>query len=150
MTSALDPAVGFAYSPRVRELFADLRHACVLSDVGATHASPSGVSNVKGDACVAPTVVTAEVGSYEQGASVCLQMALGDGRVRAVCYRAYGCPYFLAGCELLARWLEGKSVAALHDWRWRDLEAELHAPPGKRSHWLLLEDAVQQMANKLM
>ena len=141
MTSTpLNPAASFAYSDRVRELFADLRHADSLSDVGATHASPSAAS-------VNRSVVA--VGSREQGATVTWSVQAKDTVIESVRYRAYGCPYFLAGCESLARWLEGKPVAALDDWNWRDIESEFQAPPSKRSRWLLLEDAVRQLAKKL-
>ncbi len=126
---ALNPAAEFDYSPRVRELFADLRHAGALA--GAAHA-----------------IVSAQAGSREQGASVCLQMAFAGDGIQAVRYRAYGCPHFLAACESLARWLEGRTRAELGQWRWRDVEAELGVPTAKRARLLLLEDALREMRDR--
>ena len=126
MSAVLNPAVEFDYSSRVRELFANLEHAGLL-DVG-------------------PAVVSAMAGSHEQGASVRLYIDVRAARVNIVKYQAYGCPHFLAACESLARWMEGRPITELSQWRWRDVEAELAIPAGKRSRLLLLEEALSTLS----
>lgn len=120
--SALNPAAEFDYNARVRELFADLRHAGSLSGVSAS------------------------AGSREQGAFVALFIQTQDGRVQAVRYQAYGCPHFLAACEFLARWLEGRAVAEINTWSWREVENELEVSASKRGRLLLLADAIKTLA----
>jgi NifU-like protein involved in Fe-S cluster formation len=71
-----------------------------------------------------------------------LFVEVGDACVRTVRYQAYGCPHFLAACEQLAQWLEGRSINELRQWSWRDVEAELAIPASKRSRLLLLDEAV--------
>lgn len=125
MSEVLNPAAEFDYSPRVRELFANLKHA--------------------GSRDAGPTVFNAAVGSREQGASVQFYIDVRDARVQSIRYQAYGCPHFLAACESLARWLDGRAVSELSQWRWRDAEAELAVPASKRSRLLLLDEALLAM-----
>lgn len=129
MSAALNPAAEFDYSPRVRELFANLEHAGSL-DIG-------------------PTVVSTAEGSREQGASVTLYIDVRDARVKVVKYQAYGCPHFLAACEHLAQWMEGRPITELSQWRWRDVETELAMPASKRSRLLLLDEALLTLIKAL-
>jgi nitrogen fixation protein NifU and related proteins len=122
MSAMLNPATEFDYSPRVRELFANLKHA--------------------GSLTTGTTVSSAMVGSREQGASVQLFVDVRDARVLSVRYQAYGCPHFLAACESLAQWMDGRTVSELSQWRWRDVETELAVPAGKRSRLLLLDEVL--------
>jgi nitrogen fixation protein NifU and related proteins len=129
VTDALNPAAEFDYSPRVRELFADMRHAGVLAPANAVH--------------------SAVAGSREQGASIRLQTELQGNHVQAVRYQAYGCPHFLAACENLAQWVEGRAVDALSQWQWREVEAELQVPVAKRARLLLLDDVLRVIGHRL-
>jgi nitrogen fixation protein NifU and related proteins len=122
--SVLNPAAGFLYSAPVHKLFAHLTHAGALPDAK----------------------VTVAVGSVEQGASVIWTADVQNHVVVRARYQAYGCPHFLAGCESLARWLQGRPVSELANWRWQELETLLAAPAAKRSRWLLLEDVVIRLA----
>lgn len=123
----LNPAMEFDYNARVRELFADLRHAHVLPDVS----------------------VSASAGAREQGSYVTLFMQIQDRRVRSASYQAYGCPHFLAACELLARWLQGRALTELSQWPWRDVENELAIPANKRARLLVLDDVLQAARRRL-
>ncbi|MGE0113353.1 MAG: iron-sulfur cluster assembly scaffold protein [Steroidobacteraceae bacterium] len=126
MTAAAINVVGeFEYSPRVRQLFAHLMHAGSL---------PSQ-----------PGMLVAQAGTIAQGASVRLWLQEQQERVLTARYQAYGCPHFLAACESLASWLEGRSRAELDQWQWRVLEVELQMPASKRTRLLLLEDVLQQL-----
>jgi NifU-like protein involved in Fe-S cluster formation len=122
--AVLNPAAGYMYSTAVHELFTNLQHAKVIAE----------------------TQVQVTVGSIEQGAAATWYARMHNAAVAQVGYQAYGCPYFLAGCESLARWLEGRAVNELRHWRWQELETALTAPAAKRSRWLLLEDAVIRLA----
>jgi NifU-like protein involved in Fe-S cluster formation len=126
MSAMLNPAAEFDYSPRVRELFANLKHA--------------------GSLALASTVTTTAAGSREQGTSVRLYIDVRDTHVQTVRYQAYGCPHFLAACESLARWLEGRACAELSRWRWRDVESELDVPATKRSRLLLLDEVLSALS----
>jgi NifU-like protein involved in Fe-S cluster formation len=152
MSELLNPAAEFDYSPRVRELFANLKHVGslpVADPVGAARELPSNSMQIGGSR-TAPTqmdtVLSATAGSREQGASVQLYIDVRDARVQTVRYQAYGCPYFLAACESLALWLEGRALGELSQWRWRDVETELAVPASKRSRLLLLDEALSVLS----
>ena len=122
----LNPAAEFEYSPRVRELFDQLKHAGLPDRANAR-------------------ALETTAGAVEQGAQIRLQLALSGDRITAARYQAYGCPHFLAACESLATWLEGRTVAQLAQWRWRDVEAELQVPGAKRARLLVLDDALRAL-----
>jgi NifU-like protein involved in Fe-S cluster formation len=122
----LEPAREFDYSPRVQELFANLKHAGLLA--------------------AAPNVVSAMAGSREQGASVRVWVVVRAARVQTVNYQAYGCPHFLSACESLAEWLDGRACNELSQWRWRDVEAELEIPAAKRARLLLLDEVMLELS----
>jgi NifU-like protein involved in Fe-S cluster formation len=142
--SALNPAAEFEYNVRVRELFSNLKHSGSLH-VGAVREPPSG-NNQEGGSRTAPTqireVLSAIVGSREQGFSIQVFISVHDGHLQTVRYQAYGCPYFLAASESLAQWLEGRAISELSQWRWRDAEVELAVPASKRSRLLVLDEAL--------
>lgn len=125
MNAVLRPAAGFEYSTRVRELFADLRHA--------------------GSLVPAADVLQASAGLPEQGARIHIWVRMQADRMQTVRYQAYGCPYFLAACECLAQWLEGRPYAERGQWPWRDLEAQLAIPAGKRARLLVLEEVLNRL-----
>jgi hypothetical protein len=154
--SALNPAAEFEYNARVRELFASLTHAGSLPGaifVGVVR-EPPFVNDEEGGSWVnhsrwsrtAPTkmnaVLCAAAGTREQGASIQLYVDVRDARLHTARYLAYGCPHFLAACESLAQWLEGRAVGELTHWRWRDVEIELAVPASKRARLLLLDEAI--------
>ena len=129
----LNPAAEFDYNARVRELFADLRHARALPSLGALREPP----------------VIATVGARDQGAELQLWIEAHAQRVQDVGYQAYGCPHFLAGCESLARWLKGRSIGELSRWSWRDVEAELDMPASKRARLLVQEAALLAIQKRI-
>lgn len=110
------------YGAQLLELFARPEHAGVL---------PAGEGAVYGEA-----------GSRTSGASVRLWLRIYEGRIATARFQAYGCPYLLAAAEALCRWLAHRERAELDRWHWRMAEAELAAPPEKRTRLLLLEDAL--------
>ncbi len=128
---ALRPAAEFEYSPRVRELFANLQHTGALSDTPA--ANPANA------------MLCADAGSREQGAHIRLCIEVRDAVVQTVRYQAYGCPHFLAACESLARWLKQRPLRDGHTWSRRTLENELEFPVHKRAKLLILEDALNKL-----
>ncbi len=145
----LSPAAEFGYSPRVRELFVHLQHAGLLA-AGAAREPPSCATESRaGGSRAAPTqmpiVLSASAGSRERGASVTLFIEVRDARMQTIRFQAYGCPHFLAACESLAQWLEGRPVNELSHWRWREAEVELVVPATKRSRLLVLEEVVTQL-----
>jgi NifU-like protein involved in Fe-S cluster formation len=70
------------------------------------------------------------------------QLQVGDGVVRAVGFRAFGCPHTIAAANVVAGWLEGRSVAEARGLDVRGLCAQLAVPVEKLGKLLRIEDAV--------
>jgi NifU-like protein involved in Fe-S cluster formation len=70
------------------------------------------------------------------------QLQVIDGLVRAVGFRAFGCPHTVAAADVAAEWLEGRSVAEARGIDVRGLCAHLEVPVEKLGKLLRVEDAV--------
>jgi NifU-like protein involved in Fe-S cluster formation len=70
------------------------------------------------------------------------QLQVTDGIVRAVGFRAFGCPHTIAAANVVAGWLEGRSVAEARGVDVRGLCAPLAVPVEKLGKLLRIEDAV--------
>lgn len=114
-----------ALPPQIRELFTALDHAGEL------------------DQAEGGSIARGEAGREELGTRVRFVMRIADGRVRAVRYRVYGCPYTLATCEWLARTLEGRPPDALEIGNPLDWAQRLEVPAAKLGRLLVVEDALQ-------
>jgi len=125
MTASLLGSV-VEYNSRVCELFGHLHHA--------------------GTVDLTDAVLNARAGSHEQGAACSVRVVVSDGVIQVFRYQAYGCPHFLAACELLASDLEGRRVTEITAWNWRAAEAELAVPAAKRARLLLLDEIVTQLS----
>ena len=115
------------YNAQVRELFSQLIHA--------------------GSVVSANDALSVAAGSYDQGAQATFSVVLDQCVIQAVRYQAYGCPHFLAACEWLATWMEGRRWNDLSAWSWREVERILQVPANKRARLLLLDDVVSQLKN---
>ena len=112
--------------PAIRELFVALEHG----------------GDLHGAADAGEVVTVGEAGREELGTRVRFMIAMSDGRIRSVRFRAYGCPYTLATCEWLARNLEGQrpetpTVGSPLDWARR-----LEVPAVRLGRLLVIEDAL--------
>ena len=85
-------------------------------------------------------------GSDAQGARVELSLRVGDGRVRAAAFRAYGCPHLIAACSWLAERLVGRNRQEVAGWDWREVQQALDVPPQKFGRLLTLQDAARAAA----
>jgi hypothetical protein len=117
--------------PQIRALFTSLDHAGELADAGP------GTGEV----------LRGEAGREALGTRVRFALRLLEGRVIAVRYRAYGCPYTLATCEWLARQLEGREFAggaleALGVGNPLAWSERLGLPAAKLGRLLVIEDAL--------
>lgn len=115
-----------AYSGQVRALFMNLDHG------GSLQGRPGALSG--------------QGGTRAQGAMVRLWLQVGGEQATAARFEAYGCPYVLAAAESLCRWLANRRRSELDGWNWRIPEAELRAPPEKRTRLLIVEDALRSAA----
>jgi NifU-like protein involved in Fe-S cluster formation len=70
------------------------------------------------------------------------QLQVTDGIVRAAGFRAFGCPHTVAAANVVAEWLEGRSVAEARGIDVRGLCAHLDVPVEKLGKLLRIEDAV--------
>ncbi len=111
------------YSPLVREYFAAPAHAGNLADG-----------------------VTAGIGA--QGVRVALSGSESDGRIRALRFRAWGCPHLIAACECFCRRYEGQPVGSLVAFRAADIMQILPVPVEKTGRILVLEDAVRSLGQR--
>ncbi len=123
-------------APPVRGLFAALRHAgetaCGAMSAGGGAAEAGAACNTR--------IVCGEAGHEQRGTRVRFMLHLLGGRLVAVRYRAYGCPYTLAACEWLAQRLEGggrDSIGGPADWA-----AQLSIPLARLGRLLVVEDAL--------
>ena len=112
-----------AYSPRVRALFAEPRHA---GDADGPRADVA-----RGDTRI---VLAAEL----------------DGtRIRRLAFRVFGCPHLIAAAEAACADFEGRDVADLAGFRARESIAALGIPVEKTGRILLLEDAIRALCAKI-
>ena len=112
------------YNARVRELFADLRHAGTIPD-------------------------SVTVSRDDQGISVELSASLVAGRLDKLRYRIRGCPHSMAACEAICREYEGAAPAKLFDFSAVELMQTLAVPAAKSGRILALEDTVRELETAL-
>jgi nitrogen fixation protein NifU and related proteins len=93
-----------------------------------------------------PGVVCVVAGDAEQGAQVRFEFRIDGGRVREACFRAFGCPHFVASASWLTDRLRGAARADLETWDWREAAEALEVPPAKFGRLLTLQDAVREAA----
>ena len=118
---------GGDYSGLVRRLFAAPAHAGSLAPgPGPTRA--------------------AEAIALDRGAWLQITARLQAGQVVEARFLAWGCPHFLAACELVTAGLEGRPLARAATVDPRALARQLEAPPEKLGRLLVIEDALRELA----
>jgi len=85
--------------------------------------------------------VTGEVAAPERGAWVRFDATLGEGRLLACDFRAWGCPHVLAAAARTAAGLCGAALASAAPAAARDLLQALGAPAEKLGRLLVVEEA---------
>lgn len=108
------------YSDRVRDLFAQPRHAGTLED---------GFS----------------VAIDDQGLRLGLAARVADGRIDALAFKAYGCPHVIAAAEAACIELEGRKAVELLEFSASGLMQSLPVPVEKTGRILVLEDAIRSL-----
>jgi NifU-like protein involved in Fe-S cluster formation len=111
------------YSPLVRESFTRPAHA--------------------GDLANAVTVAI-----EDQGIRLRLSGTQADGRIKALRFRAWGCPHVIAACEYCCARYEGQAIESLGAFRASDIMQYLPVPVEKTGRILVLEDAVQSLGQR--
>lgn len=91
-------------------------------------------------------VVQGRAGDRDQGAEVRLQARVEAGCATELCFRAFGCPHFIAAASWLTDRLRGASRTDLVGWDWREAATALEVPPAKFGRLLVLQDAVRALA----
>jgi NifU-like protein involved in Fe-S cluster formation len=112
------------YSAKVRELFSAVPHA------GETEGGETAIAD-------------------DQGIRLRLSATAKDGRVKAMRFKAWGCPHVIAATEAACAALEGQPVAALADWAAADVMQNLPVPVEKSGRILVLEDAVRSLGRSI-
>jgi len=118
---------GGAYSDRVRRLFADPPHAGALPR-GPGHTLLAGAMAV-------------ERGAWLEVAARVVEGVVADAR-----FRAWGCPHFIAACELAVAGLPGRPLSEAGQVEAAALARELAVPTGKLGRLLVIEDALRDLA----
>ncbi|HZW60224.1 MAG TPA: iron-sulfur cluster assembly scaffold protein [Woeseiaceae bacterium] len=114
---------GVHYSEQVRRRFAAARYAGSVA--GARAAASRGDTRIE------------------------LSAQVRDGRVARLRYRVFGCPHTIAAAEEACSELEGAAIAALQQFRARDIMGKLEIPVEKTGSILLLEDALAALGRRI-
>jgi len=88
-------------------------------------------------------VFSSGAGALSEGVRVGFQLRVLNGRIQALTFRAYGCPYTVAACSVAAEGLQGQPAAVLRDFTLGEVAEGLQVPPGKRGALLRIEDALR-------
>jgi len=112
------------YSPVVRDYFAKALHSGDLADA-----------------------VTVDIA--EQDIRLRLAATEEDGHIRALRFRAWGCPHVIAACECFCGDYEGRPIHSLSGFQASDIMRNLSVPVEKTGRILVLEDAVRSLGRVL-
>lgn len=93
-----------------------------------------------------PSVFTGTGGERLQGAEVRYWIKCSGGRIQAISFQAFGCPYTIAAAAWVAQHARGMSVTEVEHARWLKAERALELPPEKRGRLLIVEDALRAAA----
>ena len=86
-----------------------------------------------------------EASAAEQGVRVELTADVSDDVVRALRFRAWGCPHLLAAAEWFCGEFEGRELAELEGFEAVEIMQTLPVPREKMGRILVLEDAVRSL-----
>lgn len=81
----------------------------------------------------------------DQGMRIRLSAKVVDGRIKKLGFRAWGCPHVIAAAEAFCRQFEGRSVAALEEFKTSQIMRDLAVPVEKTGRILVLEDTVRSL-----
>jgi NifU-like protein involved in Fe-S cluster formation len=112
------------YSGRVRELFAQPAHAGCIADARSVRLD-------------------------DQGVRVCLCGQTDGDTIKALGFRAWGCPHLIAAAEAFCAEFEGRPAAELLEFAASGLMESLSVPVEKSGRILVLEDAVRALGKSL-
>jgi NifU-like protein involved in Fe-S cluster formation len=112
------------YSAKVRKLFSTAPHA------GEAEGGQTAIAD-------------------DQGVRLRLSATATDGRVKAMRFKAWGCPHVIAATEAACAALEGQPITALADWEAADVMQNLPVPVEKTGRILILEDAVRSLGRNI-
>ena len=112
------------YSPAVRKLFGDPRHAGHVGD---------------------GTAVLLD----DQGLRIALSAAVSGNRIRELRFKAWACPHVIAAAEAFCEDYEGRTAADLLEFSANDLMQSLSVPVEKSGRILVLEDAVRSLGRAI-
>lgn len=118
---------GGTYSDQVRRLFADPPHAGKLPP-GPGHTLMAGAA------------------ALERGAWLEVAVRVVEGVVADARFRAWGCPHFIAACELAVARLPGRLLREAGLVEPAALARELAVPAWKLGRLLVIEDALRDLA----
>lgn len=102
-----------------------------------------------GETAVASGEVAAYVEEGGSGARIRLTATADTATLRALRFRVFGCPHLIAAVDLVCERLEGRPVKEMIEFDCGTLREELDAPLEKSGRFLLLQDALDALAETL-
>lgn len=87
-----------------------------------------------------------EAEALERRAWVRFEVRVQDGQIADGRFRAWGCPYVVAACDLALERLQGRPLSVAAGLNARMLAVELEAPAAKLGCLLVVEDALRALA----
>ena len=88
----------------------------------------------------------AAASALERGAWLEVAARVVDGVVVDARFRAWGCPHFIAACELAVAGLPGRPLSEAGQVEAASLARELAVPAAKLGRLLVIEDALRDLA----
>lgn len=83
-------------------------------------------------------------GQRAHGTEVVFHIGVDASRIGEITFQAFGCPYTIAACSVLAERLTGRPVEALGEIQPDELAACLDLPVEKTGRLLIIEDALRK------
>ena len=90
-----------------------------------------------------------EIRIDDQGVRISLAAACDGDTIRALRFRAWGCPHFIASAEAFCSTYEGRPVTELGEFDAVSIMRSLTVPVEKTGRILVLEDAVRALAERV-
>lgn len=114
-------------------------------EVRARFAKPVNAGDLDGDY---PVVIEGVAAASANGTTVQVTAGIEGGMIRALRFRAWGCPHVVAATDLACSLAEGQPVAGLADITASGLMARLDVPRTKAGRIFLIEDALRSIAGQ--
>ena len=95
-----------------------------------------------------PAVIVGAAGEPATGAAIRLAAGIESAAVRTLCFRAWGCPHFVAAADLACELGVGGTVTGLSEITAARLMERLEVPRNKAGRIFVVEDALRSIVKQ--